>query len=248
MDSKTYKYNTKYIWENLNLIPSDETLQKLFRLHSLLIELNQFQNLTRIIKNNEYWILHIFDSLWPLKNEINNSENITKYADIGSGCGIPGLVIALFMPSTEVFLIDSSKRKTDAIQTIINKLKLSDRVHILNERVELTGRRNGFRESFDLVTARAVASSPVVAEYIIPLLNNSGKGIIYCGQWNDTSTINLNKTLVHLGGKISSISNIDLPKQKGIRNVVKIIKDYKCPDNYPRGIGIANKRPLSLKD
>ena len=73
--------------------------------------LNNKINLTRLIDGNDYWVSQVFDSIWPFKAFPNINFNNKKFLDIGSGCGFPGLAYAITHPTSEIYLVDSSKKK-----------------------------------------------------------------------------------------------------------------------------------------
>ncbi len=232
------------IWQELGWDPSKKQLDQFFKLQKIIINLNSTVNLTRLIKNEEYWINHVFDSLWPIKEELNKPYNFPKCIDVGSGCGFPGLAIAIALPNSKVVLVDAIKKKTSALERIVNELKLSSRVFVCTERIEVLGREALFREKFDLAMARAVGSPTVTAEYLVPLIKLEGKALLYRGNWNALDERLLNKALIMLGAKINMIKNIELPANKGIRHLISIAKTTPCPIKYPRNIGIPSKRPL----
>ena len=76
-------------------------------------ELNQKTNLTRLIEGDDYWISQVYDSIWTFRENPNNNFDNKKFIDIGSGCGFPGFAYAITHPNSEIYLVDSSKKKTD---------------------------------------------------------------------------------------------------------------------------------------
>ncbi len=238
------KRNSLLLEQTLHWQPSLNQLEQFTQLQFLLREWNKRVNLTRLIEDNDFWISQIIDSLWPIKNEHLHSKESKKIIDVGSGCGFPGLAIAIALPKASLVLVDSIKRKTIALKDITRGLGLHSRVHVINERVELLGQNSSYRGSFDLSLARAVASTPVVAEYLIPFLNNTGEALIYKGKWNPHELKGLNNALIPLQGKIKEIQCLDLPDKRGVRHVITITGSKECPKKFPRGVGIPNKKPL----
>ncbi len=224
--------------------PSNEQLQQFIELQSLLREWNELVNLTRLLEGDEFWISQVFDSLWPLREELKNPNQLRKCIDVGTGCGLPGIAVAIALPSSKITLIDAAKRKTSALSAITASLGLTSQISIKTERVEVVGQDPIYRGQFDLAMARAVASAPVVAEYLIPLLKPEGEALIYRGQWNSADERILGKALITLQGKINKIHECELPNQKGIRHLIRIGPKATCPSQFPRKIGIPAKRPL----
>ena len=79
-------------------------------------ELNFKSNLTRLIEGNDYWIGQVYDSLWIFKENSKKNFDNKKFIDIGSGCGFPGFAYAITHPNSEIYLVDSSKKKNGFIK------------------------------------------------------------------------------------------------------------------------------------
>ena len=178
-------------WDALGWQPSQAQRDQLVALQGQLQSWNQKVNLTRLVDGDDFWVGQVFDSLWPLTGELQSPEQPLHWIDVGTGGGFPGLAIAIALPKARVTLLDSVGRKTAAVEAMANTLGLADRVRVRTERIETTGRDGAFRGSFDRAVARAVAAAPVVAEYLVPLLNTDGQALLYRGQWNDTDTAGL---------------------------------------------------------
>ena len=207
-------------------------------------ELNKKTNLTRLINGNDYWISQVFDSIWPFKIFSNINFHNKKFLDIGSGCGFPGLAYAVTHPTSEVYLIDSSKKKTDALKILIKEINFKNNIYVINDRIENLAHESSMRNSFNIAATRAVSNPSTVSEYILPMLNKEGLGILYCGKWNDEESKNLEKTLDILEGKFKEKKKILLPRNKGNRNIIIIEPKNVCPKIYPRKVGKPEKDPL----
>ncbi len=213
-------------------------------LQIIIKDLNSTTNLTRLTEGNDYWISQVYDSIWPFLENKNNNYDKKKYIDIGSGGGFPGLAYAITHPNSEIYLIDSSNKKTTALEKIKNKLQIQNKITILQQRIESLAHETSYRYKFDLCTTRAVSSPDIVAEYVIPLLKPNGLGILYCGKWTNENEQRLNKALSLLNGYIQTRKELELPCKKGKRNIIFIKTKGKCPNKYPRGIGKPTKYPL----
>src|SRR3954468_18658414 len=117
--------------------------------------------------------VHLADSLVGL--EVGAIAGAGAIADIGSGAGLPGLVLAIALPATEFCLVESSGRKCSWIGTSSKRLGL-DNVRVACTRAEELG-----EGGFDVVTARALASLPVLCEYAAPLLRERGVLVAWKG-------------------------------------------------------------------
>ncbi len=244
--SSESSFNQKYkeSWEVIGWEPSEAQTAQFLELQKLLIHFNKEVNLTRLLNGDEYWISQVFDSLWPLKDELRSPKQPRKCIDIGTGCGFPGLALTIALPGSTMTLVDSSGRKTRVIKEIAVKLGLSSRVIVMTERAELIGQSPSFRGLFDLAMARAVASAPVVAEYLIPLLNVKGEALLFKGKWTDQENKGLEKALIPLMAKISKTQYLELPLNRGSRHLIRLQANSPCPKRYPRTIGVPEKRPL----
>jgi len=227
----------------LNLITEDEIM--MFKeLQIKIQELNYKTNLTRLIEGDDYWISQVYDSLWPFKENTNINFDNKKFIDIGSGCGFPGFAYAITHPNSEIYLVDSSKKKTDSLKEIIKSINFKNDIFVINDRIENIGRQSSFKNGFNIAIARAVSNPSTVSEYILPMLKLNGLGILYCGKWTNEDNKKLENTLNILEGEILEIKSIFLPREKGIRNAIFIEPTTSCPDIYPRSIGKAEKYPL----
>ena len=229
--------------EIYDLITEDEIIM-FEELQIKIEELNNKTNLTRLINGNDYWISQVFDSIWPFKAFPNINFDNKKFLDIGSGCGFPGLAYAITHPNSEIYLIDSSKKKTDALKTLIKEINFKNCIHVINDRIENLAHQSSMRNSFNITTTRAVSNPSTVSEYILPMLKKEGLGVLYCGKWNDEESKNLDKTLELLEGKSKAKKKILLPKNKGTRNIIVIQPKNLCPEIYPRKVGKPEKDPL----
>ncbi len=230
-------------YELLKLLTEEELIM-FQELRIRIKELNYKTNLTRLIEGDDYWISQVYDSLWTFKENSDKNFDNKKYIDIGSGCGFPGFAYAITHPNSEIYLVDSSKKKTDALKKIIKSINFKNNIYVINDRIEKLGRQSSFRNSFNIATSRAVSNPSTVSEYILPILKSNGIGILFCGKWNNEDNKNLENTLKVLEGKILEIKSNFLPREKGIRNAIFIKPKTTCPDIYPRSIGKAEKYPL----
>ncbi len=106
-----YTIKSSHIWKVINWEPLSVQIEQLLQLQALLYEWNKKINLTRLVNGNDFWISQVLDSLWPVKNELKECATSKRVIDVGSGCGFPGLAIAIALPNSEVTLIDSVTKK-----------------------------------------------------------------------------------------------------------------------------------------
>ncbi len=243
--AKDYQDPKNEIWSELEWQPSLDQIEQFIMLQSLLRTWNKKVNLTRLIEGSDFWISQILDSLWPLKQELNTKQRSLEIIDVGTGCGLPGLALAIALPKSTVTLVDSIHKKTTAVESIIRTIGLTSRVNVRTERIEHTGQNVTFRGKFNFAVARAVAKAPILAEYLIPLLRPTGEAILYKGQFVGSEHQALTKALIALKAKISNIENFHLPRNQGVRHAIRITSIEQCPEIYPRSEGIPSKNPLN---
>jgi len=243
-DKKNRTASHLMIWNELKWAPSEKQLAQFIHLQELLKEWNKKINLTRLVDGDDFWTAQVCDSLLPLYEELQHPEVSHKYIDIGSGCGFPGIAIAIAMPNANITLLDSSNKKTTFLKEVSQAIGLHSRITVVTERAEKAGRDPSLRSNFDYAIARAVASANVVAEYLVPFLNSKGQALIFKGGWSEAEQQILKKALTKLNAEIQRTHKFLLPNNRGIRNIIRINSINKCPSQYPRSIGKPKKQPL----
>ena len=245
-DKNLYFYEMKKqnIPEEITALISKEEIIMFQELQIIIEELNNKTNLTRLINGNDYWISQVFDSIWPFKSFSNINFDNKRFLDIGSGCGFPGLAYAITHPTSEIYLIDSSKKKTEALKFLIKEINFKNNIHVINDRIEKLAHQSSMRNSFNIATARALSNPSTVSEYLLPMLKKDGLGFLFRGKWNIEESKNLDKALEILEGKVKEKKMILLPRSKGTRNIILIQPKRSCPEIYPRKIGKPEKNPL----
>ena len=217
---------------------TEEQLVQLDTYCNFLLEYNSHTNLTAIKEENQVYLKHFYDSLTFIK-----ALDVTKYnnlLDIGTGAGFPGMVLKIVFPELEVTLLDSNNKKINFLQELSNKLGLT-KINFYH------GRAEGFcvkkRESFDIVTARAVTNMTALSELCLPLVKLNGYFIALKGSNQDELNDSKNAIKI-LGGLIEDTINFELPYDGGERNIVRIIKQKNTPKEYPRRYDKIVKKPL----
>lgn len=202
----------------------------------LLKDWNTRINLTAITEDREIEIKHFQDSLTILPYLKEGT-----LADIGTGAGFPGLPVAIERPDISVTLVDSLDKRIKFLQCVTDTLELKN-VKCVHDRAEDFGRDEAFREQFDYVTARAVASMPVLLEYCLPLLKDGGHFIAMKGANADEE--NFDTALKALGGKLVKKDKFILPETDMQRCIFVVEKRGKISTKYPRKAGVPTRNPL----
>src|SRR5829696_7513397 len=123
---------------------------------------------------NQIVLSHVLDSLSCFMYE--PLFHARRFADIGSGGGLPGIPIKIMRPELTTTLVESTSKKAHFLQYAVDALSL-DSTEVANRRAEDLARTQDNRSTYDIVTSRAVARLSVVAEYCVPLLKVGGRAI-----------------------------------------------------------------------
>lgn len=209
--------------------------------YELLVEWNQKINLTAITDKEEVYLKHFYDSLAPvLLGQLSNQP--LRLLDIGAGAGFPSLPIKILLPELEVTIIDSLNKRIQFLHLLAEELEL-EHIHFIHGRAEDLGQDKNYRAKFDLVTARAVARLPILAELTIPFLKVGGQVLALKASDADDEIQEAQNALTTLFTKVIESQNYQLPNGDP-RALTTLEKRKETPNKYPRKAGIPNKRPL----
>ncbi len=165
-----------------------------------------------------------------------------SWADLGSGAGLPGLPLAVAYRATSFTMIDAQRRRLEWIESTAAQLHLTN-VTVIHARLEDYG-RGPARESFDVATARALGSLPVVAELGLPLLAVGGQLLIPRGQPTDDELEQAAFACEQLGGRVDDVvPNPSSPIDR-VGFVVIMSKIAATSPRFPRRSGMPARTPL----
>ena len=168
-----------------------------------------------------------------------NGSPPVRLIDVGSGAGFPGLVLKIMRPALQVILIDATGKKVRFLEEVIAATGLSG-IQASHGRAEEMARRQEFRERFNVATARAVASLPVLLELTTPFLDVGGTALFPKGLDLATELKQGQRAARLLGCRI--ISSEVLPTRES--RLVVVEKETLTPGKYPRPTGVPNQAPL----
>jgi 16S rRNA (guanine527-N7)-methyltransferase len=181
---------------------------------------------------------HLADSLVGLDfEEIRSASTI---ADLGSGAGFPGAVLAVALPHARVSLVESQRRKCEFVQALCVNAGIAN-AQVVCARVE--DWEQGAAAS-DAVVARALAAQPVVLEYAAPLLKVGGALVDWRGRRNEAEEAAAAIAAQALGLRLRVIRRVQPFADARDRHVHVFVKCEQTPARFPRRAGIARKRPL----
>jgi len=221
---------------NIGICPTKKQLEQLASYCIFLEEYNKHTNLTAITEKEAVYLKHFYDSLTCLKHLKQNS----KVLDFGTGAGFPGMVLAIFDPTSAYTLVDSVGKKTNFLKELKTKLDIQN-VTIITARVEEL--KEDYLEHFDYIVVRAVAKLNTLLELGAPLLKIEGTLIALKssldGELEDT--INASKKL---GFVLEKKELFLLPISGDQRSIVLFQKQKTTPKKYPREFSQIKRNPL----
>ena len=217
-----------------------ERAEKLYALTELMLAENEKYNLTAI-KEPKKIILNHYADCAALAAVLGKGVRV---ADIGCGAGFPTLPIAILRPDISVLGVDSTAKRIGYVNMAAEELSLTN-VTAIAARAEDVCHTEA-RESFDVVTARAVAELRVLAELCLPLVAVGGKMIAMKGKNAELELSAAKRAIAMLGGKISATHQVRLTdgEEELIHPLIIIDKKMKTPAAYPRPYAQISKKPL----
>ena len=205
------------------------------RFFILLQETNAEMNLTRIDEEKEAVVKHFYDSL-----AVTRLLKVSgKVADIGSGAGFPGIVLAIAFPEAHFSLVESNGKKCRFLHQAAEALDLGN-VSIINARAENLREK----ETFDIAIARAVSDLRVLTELIAPLLKVGGRFVAMKGRNADEELMLAKHALKEMNLSLEQEDTFELPEEMGERKNLLFVKTKKNSRKYPRDYAEIKRNPL----
>ncbi len=220
---------------------SDRQLEQFRIYYKELVEWNEKMNLTAITEQEDVYLKHFYDSI-----SAAFYMDFTKplsLCDVGAGAGFPSIPLKICFPHIEVTIVDSLNKWIQFLNHLSEALGL-DKVSFVHSRAEDFG-QSQHRESYDIVTARAVARLSVLAELCVPLVKQGGAFAAMKAASAPDELKDADKALKVLGVKQESVHSFLLPVEKSERHIQVFRKFKATPKKYPRKAGMPNKSPIS---
>jgi 16S rRNA (guanine527-N7)-methyltransferase len=229
-------------FEKKGLQLSPETRQRFVAYVSLIHGTNKNFNITGFKTEEEILNNLILGSLEPLC-DINVPRG-TNFVDIGSGAGIPGLVLGIFFEGMSGVLIESNHKKADFIRRAAGELGMKT-IEVINDRAENIANIKNFRESFDWCFSRALASPYIACEIGAPFIRINGMLYIYSNGSGD----DLHKDVIRHASE-TGLAILPQPERCGLklgRNGIIFKKMKSTAHSFPRSFAAIKRDAEAIK-
>jgi 16S rRNA (guanine527-N7)-methyltransferase len=224
--------------EELGVIPGPAVMKQLAAYTDMLLASKRHTSLIADCDLDTIWVRHLLDSMTvvPMVNDVD------RLIDIGSGAGLPGLVLALQCPGLRVTILEATAKKCLFIEQVIHVFSLEN-VDLIHDRAERAAHQEAWRERFDMAVARAVAGLPALLELLSPFVRVGGRVIAMKGAKAEREVEASARACEVLRLTMQSMEH-PLPEIAPTACILSLSKEAATPPKYPRREGIPAKRPL----
>ncbi len=221
-----------------NITLTKEMEDKFNEYFTYLVSYNEHTNLTAITDHDEVFIKHFLDSML-----LNQSFDLTNktLCDVGAGAGFPSIPNAILNPNVKVDIVDSLNKRIIFLNELIKKIGITN-VSPHHARAEEWAQSK--RESYDVVSARAVAKLSVLSELCLPLVKVGGTFVAMKSKGYEDELAEAKKAIATLGGEVLEIKQFFLPFDFGERDIIIIKKVKETPKKYPRPFAKIKEKPI----
>jgi 16S rRNA (guanine527-N7)-methyltransferase len=220
---------------------SEKQLDQFETYFTTLVEWNEKMNLTAITEKTDVYLKHFYDSITA--SFFFDFSKPFHLCDVGAGAGFPSIPLKIVFPHIEVTIVDSLNKRISFLNHLANVLNLEN-IHFVHDRAETFGVNPAYRESFDVVTARAVARMSVLSEFCLPLAKVGGHFLAMKALHAKEELDTAQKAISTLGGKLEKVHTFTLPMEDSERSILIIKKEKQTPKKYPRKPGTPGKSPI----
>lgn len=218
-----------------NITITEQQAEQFRILFEFMVEYNKNVNLTSITEFEDVVMKHFIDSVLPFT--MINIPECASFIDVGTGAGFPSLPLLIVRPDFKATLCDSLGKRCTYLELALKKIGAN--AEVIHARGEELGRKR--REKYDLATARAVATLPVLTELCLPFVKVDGEFIALKSVNEDVGAAE--KSIKLLGGKLDKSFDYKLPNGDD-RRLVLVKKISQTPTKYPRSYANITKKPL----
>lgn len=227
--------------EEKGITLTSRQLEQFEKYYETLVEWNEKMNLTAITDKEEVYLKHFFDSVSAAF--YFDFTKPVRLCDVGAGAGFPSIPLKIVFPHIEVTIVDSLNKRITFLNHLAQVLNLEN-VNFVHDRAEVLGVNPKHRETYDVVTARAVARMSVLSELCLPLVKVGGDFLAMKAAQANEELSAAQKAITLLGGKLEKTFTFTLPVEESERTILVIKKDKQTPKKYPRKPGTPGKMPL----
>lgn len=233
-------------------IDLDEKQKAQFQRYRELIELRRKQfNLTghkTWEKIREELFIRSLRVLTPAGGNVPTPEWFAgkRAIDIGTGAGIPGMIMKIALPDLQMTLLDATQKRTNFLAEVANELELTG-LEVITDRAENLGQEQGHRHSYDVVVARAVARLAELAEYTIPFAKVGGTVILPKSSGIEDEVSEADAAAEMLGAAPAITLEVSKPGESPPDAMIYWMKIAPTPNEFPRRVGIPHQSPLILQ-
>ena len=213
------------------------------RYYRWLVRWNSRMNLTTVTEWDAVQTRHFLDSLSLVKAIPEAVLQSSRFVDIGTGAGLPGIPLKIAFEGAQGTLVDAAAKKVDLLNDLVTELGL-DSIEAIHGRAETLGHKDGLREGFDLVFARAVAPMPVLVELALPFCRVGGVVVVHKTVSAEEEVESAAYAINTMGGETTRTVGAAWDGPNSGLKLIVIEKVNPTPENYPRRPGMPSKRPL----
>jgi 16S rRNA (guanine527-N7)-methyltransferase len=221
------------IFTDNKIVLSAKQISQFNRYYELLIEWNEKINLTAITEKEMVYHKHFLDSL-SIRNVIEDKP--ISLLDVGSGAGFPSIPLKILYPNIKVTIIDALQKRINFLKLLCEALEVE--VDLIHGRAEEYKKKN----SFDIVTARAVANLNMLSELCIPFVKKGGNFISMKGPKYKQEVKDCENAFDILGAKLSDTVSYEILGEEKTLLIIEKIKNTQ--DKYPRKFNKIKNKPL----
>ena len=227
-----------------NGIPAPPELPERLEIYlALLKEWNARMDLTAALEDEEIIDRHMVDSLTVLKTGLVPADS--RWIDVGTGAGFPGLVIAMARPDLDMTLLDAQRKRLSFLQAVIEAAGVRN-ASVVHARAEEGARKKELREQFDVAAARAVAPLNVLSEYLLPYVKVGGFALCWKGPAL-REELEAGRRAAHLvGGRLEMPVSTPVYGRNWEHTILPVRKTEITPKTYPRKPGTPKSKPLAV--
>ena len=198
-----FHHQLEQVFDNYGFPLTEKQIEQLVLYSVELRRWNHHINLTAINEDVDVIYKHFLDSVSVLEHcTIAEEHNLI---DIGTGAGFPGVVLKIYIPNIRLTLVEVSHKKIAFLKYLISRLGLDSSIRVLQERAEICAETDTYRNAYDWVMTRYVASLAKSAKYCLPLLNETGRWVAYKSNEKDIEIQESEFALKEHSGKIEDI-------------------------------------------